>query len=79
MAQSISIRELHLNTGKWVRMAADSAEAIMVLDQGRPAARLAPLVEHADQDFSKRRLVPGFETLPSLEIDSAQVLEEDRR
>ena len=39
--KTISIRELHLETGRWVRRAADS-QAIIISDRGRPVATLAP-------------------------------------
>jgi len=75
----ITIRELHMNTGKWVRTAARGARGILVLDRGRPAARLVPVEEQPAVDFSRRKLVRGFDRLPRLSVDSARLLEEDRR
>jgi len=39
--KTISIRELHLNTGRWVRHAA-SRERIVVTDRGRRVAAIQP-------------------------------------
>lgn len=39
--KQISIRDLHSNTGKWVRRAAQQEE-IIVTDRGRPVAALVP-------------------------------------
>jgi len=77
--KSISIRELHMHTGKWVREAATSHEPVIVLDRGRPTARLLPFDAPASTPFSKRKLVPGFADLPRVEEDSGSLLEEDRR
>ncbi len=75
----ITIRELHMNTGKWVRTAARGKRGLLVLDRGRPAARLVPADDEVGIDFSQRRLVRGFDRLPELSVDSARLLEEDRR
>jgi prevent-host-death family protein len=75
----VTIRELHMNTGKWVRTAARGGRGVLVLDRGRPAARLVPVEEKAGVDFSKRKLVRGFDRLPRITVDSARLLEEDRR
>jgi prevent-host-death family protein len=76
--RKISIRELHLHTGKWVRKAAES-QPVIVLDRGRPTARLMPLEEASPISFRDRKLVKGFATLPAVETDSGRFLEEDRR
>jgi prevent-host-death family protein len=76
---TVTIRELHMNTGKWVRAAARGGRGVLVLDRGRPAARLVPVEEMAGVDFSNRKLVRGFDRLPELSVDSARLLEEDRR
>jgi prevent-host-death family protein len=75
----ITIRELHMNTGKWVRAAARGGRGVLVLDRGRPTARLVPVEKKAGVDFSKRKLVRGFDRLPRISVDSARLLEEDRR
>lgn len=77
--KSISIRELHMHTGKWVRETATSQDAVVVLDRGRPTARLLPFEATESTPFSKRKHVPGFAELPRIEDDSGRFLEEDRR
>jgi antitoxin (DNA-binding transcriptional repressor) of toxin-antitoxin stability system len=76
---TITIRELHMKTGQWVRAAARGKRGLLVLDRGRPAARLLPAEEEAGVEFSQRKLVRGFNSLPELSVDSAHLLEEDRR
>jgi antitoxin (DNA-binding transcriptional repressor) of toxin-antitoxin stability system len=76
---TITIRELHMKTGHWVRTAARGRSGVLVLDRGRPAARLLPVEEEVSIQFADRKLVPGFERLPVIDVDSAQLLEEDRR
>ncbi len=77
--KTVSIRELHAHTGKWVREAAVSREPLVVLDRGRPAARLIPYEEKEGRTFSGRLLVDGFDQLPEMVVDSGSLLEEDRR
>ena len=77
--KTISIRELHARTGKWVREAAVSREPLVVLDRGRPTARLLPYVSDGARSFAARRRVKGFDDLPAFDVDSGRVLEEDRR
>ena len=76
---SISIRELHMHTGKWVRRAAVAGEPLIVMDRGRPAARLMPLEDLPARSFASRRVLPGFADLPEIVADSGGLLEEDRR
>jgi prevent-host-death family protein len=45
--QSISIRELHRNTGAWVRSARRYG-SILVRDRGRPVARITPASEEPE-------------------------------
>ena len=77
--ETISIRDLHMHTGQWVRRAGATAEPLVISDRGRPVARLMPLEGAGQTNFSGRVLVTGFEELPPLEMDSARILEEDRR
>ncbi len=44
---TISIRELHQKTGKWVRQAAD--EDIVVTDRGKPVATLKPIEKEEEK------------------------------
>ena len=39
--KSISLRELHLDTGRWVHRVADG-DAMIVTDRGRPIATIQP-------------------------------------
>ena len=68
-----------MHTGKWVRDAANSRDAIVVLDRGRPTARLVPFETPRATPFSQRKLVDGFAELPRIDADSGRLLEEDRR
>jgi len=74
----ISIRELHLRTGEWVRKAAGLGEVI-VLDRGRPVAKLLPTESQPATPFSQRTLVPGFASLPKTAGNSSTYLEDERR
>jgi prevent-host-death family protein len=76
---TITIRDLHMKTGLWVRAAARGKRDLIVLDRGRPAARLLPAEDNAGVDFSQRKLVRGFDCLPELSVDSARLLEGERR
>ncbi len=76
---TITIRDLHRKTGYLVRAAARGMRGLLVLDRGRPAARLLPAEDRAGVDFSERKLVRGFDRLPELSVDSARLLEGERR
>jgi len=68
-----------MHTGRWVRRAGAGVEPVVISDRGRPVARLMPLESTGRTKFSDRVLVPGFEDLPPVGIDSGRILEEDRR
>jgi prevent-host-death family protein len=74
----VSIRELHLRTGEWVRQVAAQGR-IVITDRGRPVASLVP---HESYDtgtpFSARRLLPEFAALSPVRGDSSTVVSEDR-
>ena len=74
----ITIRDLHMKTGDWVRKAAHSGN-IVVMDRRRPVAKLVPFTA-ADEgrSFADRPLVKGFSTLPKSRHDSTPYLSEDR-
>jgi len=74
----ISIRDLHIKTGEWVRKAVQ-AGGIVVMDRKRPVAKLVPFTP-ADQgnDFADRPLANGFGLLPKMHHDSTLHLSEDR-
>lgn len=77
--KTVTIRELHLHTGKWVREASTAHEPLVVLDRGRPTARLVPFEENKRRPFRDRKKVRGFEGLPQIAADSGKMLEEERR
>lgn len=59
--KSITIRQLHDETGRWVRRAAALGE-LHVTERGRPVARLVPaLATPATPYFSRRPLLPAFQ------------------
>jgi len=75
---TISIRELHIKTGEWVRRAA-SGDRFVVTDRGRPIASLSEYNEEEfGTPFSQRRLLPEFEALPVDSGDSTRYVSEDR-
>lgn len=58
--KSITIRQLHEQTGRWVRRAAALGE-LHVTDRGRPVARLVPAaVADVTPCFSRRKLLPAL-------------------
>ncbi len=63
--KTITIRQLHDETGRWVRKAA-AVGGVQVTERGRPVARLvpataAPLTPY----FSRRKLLPAFRATQS--------------
>ncbi|MGI8604913.1 MAG: type II toxin-antitoxin system Phd/YefM family antitoxin [Verrucomicrobiales bacterium] len=72
--KTISIRELHQHTGRFVREA--QHDTIQVTDRGRPVAILkAPiLAELSGKPFPKRRL----SSLPKVSVDSSAYISEER-
>ena len=74
----ITIRELHMKTGDWVRKATHAGN-IVVTDRNRPIARLIPFTtEDEGMSFADRPLVRGFAALRKLRHDSARYVSEDR-
>jgi prevent-host-death family protein len=74
--RAISIRELHLATGRWVRRAG-ARDAVVITDRGRPVATLVPY-----QGSHSRRGLPDREKeirkLPRLPVDSGDIVSEMR-
>lgn len=72
--KTISIRQLHAQTGRFVREA--EHETIRVTDRGREVAVLkAPaLAEAAGKRFPKRRVA----SLPKVRVDSSVYISEER-
>ena len=74
----ITIRELHMHTGKWVRNAADR-NRIVVTERGRPVAALGPYApEEVGIPFSRRRESAEFAGLPAVGQDSTALISDDR-
>ena len=74
----ISIRDLHLRTGEWVRRAA-AGGSVVVTDRGRPVATLAPYVQMNDgTKFADRRILPEFEALRPVAGDATADVSKDR-
>jgi prevent-host-death family protein len=76
--QTISIRELHLGTGNWVRRVARDGR-VVITDRGRPVATLSPFAP-ADLGtaFGNRELTAGFAALRVTAGDSTVYVSEDR-
>ena len=76
--KTISIRDLHIKTGEWIRRAA-SGERVVVTDRGRPIASLTSIKEgDFGTPYSERELLLEFEALPEVSGDSTRYLSEDR-
>lgn len=74
----ISIRELHMKTGDWVRRAARTG-GVVVLERGEPVAKIVPFDGNdLSSSFSMRKLVKGFAALPKIPHDSTRYISEDR-
>jgi len=74
--KTISIRELHLGTGRWVRRAA-SKERIVITDRGTPVAALT----HYDPSASLRSLPDRWnevKKMPRIPADSSDYVSEMR-
>jgi antitoxin (DNA-binding transcriptional repressor) of toxin-antitoxin stability system len=74
----ITIRDLHMKTGEWVRKAARTGN-IVVMDRRRPVAKLVPFTSRDEGTrFADRPLLKGFSSLPKLRHDSTTYLSQDR-
>ncbi len=75
----ISIRELHIKTGDWVKKAAYTG-GIIIMERGWPVAKILPFAKE-DQGiaFGNRILMPGFSDLPKTGHDSSEYIFEDRQ
>lgn len=74
----ITIRELHMRTGSWVREAARE-DPIIVTDRGEPIA-VVKAYSRSDtaRSFADRRESDAFGRLPKINLDSTAYLSEDR-
>ena len=72
--KTVSIRELHTNTGKFVR--ASTKEKILITERGRPVAMLKNIeaADLAGELFPKRDL----RKMPKVKVDSTVYISEDR-
>ena len=76
--EQIRIRDLHMNTGEWVRRAA-RGEGVVITERGRPVASLIPFEEgHAVRSFRERQVLPEFDALPEVSGDATAYVSEDR-
>lgn len=74
--KTISIRELHLDTGKWVRHAAEQG-AVIVTDRGRQVAELRRY-EAARKGARLPDREAKIRAQPLITVDSAVLQQEDR-
>jgi len=70
--RTLSIKDLHSKTGKWVRQA--SSETIMITDRGEPIAQLQPITSKTTAPFPNREL----HDLPRSRSDSTLSIAEER-
>ena len=72
--KTISIKQLHETTGKWVRSA--KVEPLVITDHGDKIAILRQFSEeeHGGAPFPKRRP----EDLPNVGVDSTRLISDDR-
>ena len=79
--KTVSIRELHHNTGEWIRKAARFGE-IHVTERGKTIAKIIPQAPaHEVPYFARRKLSRRFRAImDKLEggTDSTQIISEDR-
>lgn len=76
--KEISVRDLHLKTGDWVRKVRIE-QKIVISERGVPVATLIPFEPaHKATSFAKRRLVQGFAKLPKIDHDSTEYIASDR-
>lgn len=75
-----SVRELHVNTSKWVHEAAEG-DVIVIESRGKPVAELRPISpkrpspEEIERIFAKMEKI--WARMPKMP-DSGKILEEDR-
>jgi len=74
--KKISIRELHLDTGRWVRRAADK-ERIVITDRGIPVATLSSFDPSANFKSLPNRL-RQIRKMPRIATDSSVYISEMR-
>ena len=76
--KKITLRELHIDTGKWVRSVSRD-KRLIVTDRGIPIVTLVPYTrDDAGVSFSRRKLLPEFSALAGQEGDSTLLVSKDR-
>jgi antitoxin (DNA-binding transcriptional repressor) of toxin-antitoxin stability system len=79
--KTITIRELHHNTGEWLRKAAKIGE-IHVTERGKTIARILPQAPTPEVPyFARRKLNPKFRRIMHRlrgGTDSTQIISDDR-
>ncbi|MDD2710309.1 MAG: hypothetical protein PHV34_20185 [Verrucomicrobiae bacterium] len=81
--KTITIRDLHQKTGKWVRLSAEQGE-IHISDRGHPIAKIVPCsAPRPTPYFRQRKLIPAFQQLVKTRTerggsDGTQVISDDR-
>lgn len=74
---TVSLRELHRNTGKFVHLAA--TEPVRVTERGRVIARLGPdKVKAPKKSYALPDREEFIRSLPYSPVDSADLVSEDR-
>ncbi len=74
----VSIRELHLRTGEWIRRV-HAEGRVVVTDRGRPVASLIPYEpEDTGLPFGGRTLLPEFAALSAMTGNVTVAVSEDR-
>ena len=71
----VSLRELHQETGRWVRLAAH--QPIVVTDRGRPVATIMPFLDELSPAPLPDREVE-IAKLPEIPVDSSELISADR-
>ncbi len=81
---TITLSELHEHTTEWL-YGADEHQEIIVMDKGRPLARIHPMASPAQipvaNPFLNRKFLPGFVELQARLVggtDTTQIISEDR-
>ena len=76
--KQITIRELHLRTGDWIRRAGRE-QRIIVTERGHAVATILPFEpRHRGVSFASRKLLPEFETLKPIPGDVTGAISEDQ-
>jgi len=76
--RTLTIRQLHLSTGNWVRRVARDGR-VVITDRGRPVATLSPFSpDDLGTAFGDRKRVPGFDDLVMTAGDSTAYISEGR-